>query len=293
MYVSMRSTMRKQLFRILLLWRTFTTVSSFIPLKSSDVKAPRSSGGPILQQQGPTQEGAGLRINPVYTGLATAETIFWYWLAPGIDPDSRWFAPIDGVLISKLLDPSIVLLRPGYAFPSLLLNCYLLLPMVWAILLLQEKEDQIISPLPFCIAGFAFGGGALIPYMIVRKSPMDVDRAKFSTLLNFFEPPSVGPKLLGSLTAVVLVAFFAELYQSTLEIEWHAFVDLLFHSQFISLALFDFTMLSCAIVDPMMDDAKRRGYLDNDTSGILQILPFLVPLVGPVAWIMMRPKLEY
>ena len=33
-------------------------------------------------------------IQPIYLLLATAETIFWYWLAPGIDPASRWLAPV-------------------------------------------------------------------------------------------------------------------------------------------------------------------------------------------------------
>lgn len=48
-----------------------------------------------------------ININPIYLSLATLETIYWYYLAPGIDPASRWFAPPDGELISKLLDPTI------------------------------------------------------------------------------------------------------------------------------------------------------------------------------------------
>lgn len=236
---------------------------------------------------------SNISINPMYLGLATAETIFWYYLAPGIDPNSRWFAPADGVLLSQLLDPTVVLSQPGYAFSSLLLNCFLLLPMVWTILLLQEEEDQVITPLPFCLAGFFVGGGALIPYMIIRRVPDDVDsdRSKFSAFLQLFEPSAIGPKLLGLLTTIVLTTFALEIYNSNLEIEWNAFVDRLFQSQFVSLALFDFTMLSCTIVDPMTDDAKRRGYLYPDSRTSL-LAPFLVPLIGPVAWILKRPGLD-
>ena len=42
-----------------------------------------------------------------YGSLAFLETIFWYFLAPGIDPQSRWFNPVDGKLISNLLEESI------------------------------------------------------------------------------------------------------------------------------------------------------------------------------------------
>ena len=235
-----------------------------------------------------------ININPTYLSLATAETIYWYYLAPGIDPASRWFAPSDGELISQLLDPSIIFNQPGYAFSSLLLNSFLILPMVWALMLLQEEgDDQVISPLPFCLAGFFVGGGALIPYMIVRQSSpkVDLDQNRYGGFLKLFEPDSLGPKLLCLLLALVTASFVYEVCNSSLQGEWEAFVDRLHHSQFISLALLDFTLLSCTIADPMTDDAKRRIYIRNQDDG-KNLRPFLMPLLGPVAWILKRPALK-
>ena len=91
------------------------------------------------------------------------------------------------------------------SFSSLLLNSFLILPMVWALLLLQEddnnnnnnsisatsmnnghqNQNQNSTPKPqiaaiaavatssikffACAAGFFVGGGALIPYMVLRR----------------------------------------------------------------------------------------------------------------------------
>jgi hypothetical protein len=231
------------------------------------------------------------KINPLYTGLATAETVFWYWLAPGIDPDSRWFAPADGALISKLLDPSIVLSEPGYALSSLLLNSFLIVPAVWALLLLQEEEEQFVSPVPFCLAGFVVGGGSLMPYMIVRKPQDTVDPERFPPLLQLFEQSNlIFATLLALLTSTLFDALVIEFSHSTWTVEWTAFLDRLQTSQFTSLALFDFVLLSCTIIDPMKDDAKRRGYLDDNAPALPKLAPFLIPIVGHVAWIVLRPK---
>lgn len=258
-------------------------------------------------------------IQPIYLILATAETIYWYWLAPGIDPASRWLAPADVALITeKLLDPSVVLSPPvgsGLGFSSLLLNSFLVLPAVWALLLLQEDggctpgRAQLVPPLPFCAAGFLVGGGALIPYMIVRRargSPGDVEACLLPPGLRLFERRGgdeagagagapVGPPALATLLAVVLGAFAWPLLSgaSSWDAEWAGFVTRAGSSQFTSLALFDLAMISTAVVDPMADDARRRGWLEEDASAAVaaaRLAPYLFPLVGPVAWICRRPK---
>jgi hypothetical protein len=172
----------------------------------------------------------------------------------------------------------------------LLLNSFLVVPAVWALLLLQE-EEQYVSPVPFCLAGFFVGGGALMPYMIVRKAEETVDPTRFPPLLQRFEEPNlIFPALLALLTSTLFDALFIEFSHSTWTLEWTAFVDRLQTSQFTSLALFDFILLSSTIIDPMMNDAKRRGYLVGDTPALQQLAPFLIPIVGPVAWIVLRPK---
>jgi hypothetical protein len=305
-----------------------------------------------------------------YGSLAFLETIFWYWLAPGIDPQSRWFNPLDGKLIASLLDPSMVFSpQPGsgLGFSSLLLNTFLILPMVWSLLLLQEQEenndpsdshfdDGVLPNRIFassvtrairtcvCACGFLVGGGILIPYMIFRR-PMpfrrSIDPEKFPAPLRLFEgqhhhptyllnpivqmnEPMMGQVLLLTLTSLVVISFLLPFatHHCYWTVEWNAFLDRAHSSQFTALALYDFTMISIAILDPMMDDAIRRGYvigwenekesegscvvisdpnyqdanrdrwrIEKRTDALWRLAPYLaIPLVGPVAWICLRPR---
>ena len=306
-----------------------------------------------------------------YGSLAFLETIFWYCLAPGIDPQSRWFNPLDGQLIASLLDPSTVISPPpgsGLGFSSLLLNTFLILPMVWSLLLLQEQEENndsndshfIDGRVPnkifpssittairtcVCASGFLVGGGILIPYMIFcRPMPFrrSIDPEKFPAPLRLFEgqhqhptsvsnpivpmiEPMMGQVLLLALASVVAVLFlllFAT-HHCYWTVEWNAFLDRAHSSQFTALALYYFTMISIAVLDPMMDDAIRRGYVigwenenenerddsyvfsdseyrdanrdrwrsEKRTDALRMLATYVaIPLVGPVAWICLRPR---
>jgi hypothetical protein len=167
------------------------------------------------------------------------------------------------------------------------------------------------------------------PPAFIATTPTTHANNRFSAFLNLFEPTSltnsIGKQRLLLFTTVVFVAFCGELvlhnsnndsssFSSSLLLEcWQAFLHQLHQSQFISLALFDIVMLSCTILDPMMDGAQRRGYYDQyyedgnemsttttattnkgaTTARIIQpLLPYvLVPILGPVAWILQRPSL--
>jgi len=272
-----------------------------------------------------------------YTSLATLETIVWYWWAPGIDPDSRWFNfSEDGKLLASLLDPATVFAPPQgsvLGFSSPLLNRFLMLPSVWSLMLLQEQDDDaiettwsylrnVILPRCVCAASFFVGGGILIPYMIFRRprpSRTDIDPHRFPGLLELFEnrdsnettsnssqqKAPIGPLLLLPLTLIILFSFVYPFvsHHSDWGVEWQAFLNRVQTSQFTTLSLFDSTMISVTILDPMADDALRRGYMDfgedNDAANrssyriaILQKLaPFVaIPILGPVAWIYLRPR---
>lgn len=252
-------------------------------------------------------------VNPIYLFLAAAETVYWYWLAPGIDPASRWFSPSDASLITdQLLNPSVVLSPPpgsGLGLSSLLLNSFLILPSVYSLLLLQEAgwsappdRRQPLPPLPFCAAGHVVGGGALVPYMILRRSrgrPGDVDPRRLPGLLRAFEGRGRGDVVLVLLLAVVFAAFvwpFCSGASVSWEAEWTAFAHRARTSQFTSLAVFDLVMLSFVVLDPMADDARRRGLLSENASlreATTVLAPYvLIPLVGPVAWICRRPRYD-
>jgi len=237
----------------------------------------------------------------------------------------------------------------------------LILPMVWSLLLLQEQEpdncastsnDKVPMSLgnnittairtSVCASSFLVGGGILIPYMIFRR-PMpfrqSLDPGKFPSALGFFEEQSQVQKFasgaipfvefngrlcLLALLSVVLVSFlfpFAN-EQCYWSVEWNAFLNRARSSQFTALALYDFTMISIALLDPMMDDAIRRGYVigwesvdgkrvsgpesgeknsrdanrdrwrrEKRLDALRMLAPYVaIPLIGPVAWICLRPR---
>ena len=82
-------------------------------LPSRPLSRQRSRLGSFVASQGSSSDdGEPFSIQPIYLLLATAETIFWYWLAPGIDPASRWLAP---VLTRTPRSLRTVHVRTGYA----------------------------------------------------------------------------------------------------------------------------------------------------------------------------------
>jgi len=314
--------------------RTTTTMANRMTTKSEDNDINATYDDWLL-------DGRKQRV-AVYTILAVLETIFWYWLAPGIDPQSRWFNPLDGELIVSLLNPETVFSPPvgsGLGFSSLLLNTFLVLPMVWSLLLLQEENDETLSTgksnianritatirICVCACGFFVGGGILIPYMIFRRpAPLcqSIDQNNFPAPLKLFEDQTqntssisipliepLGRTLFLAFVSVILVSFllpFATHHSSWL-VEWNAFLDRAQSSQFTALALYDFTMISIMVLDPMMDDALRRGYIpgweneegisldqwrsEQRLNAVVALLPYvIIPILGPVAWICRRPR---
>ena len=137
--------------------------------------------------------------------------------------------------------------------------------------------------------------------------------------------PMMGQVLLLALASVVAVLFlllFAT-HHCYWTVEWNAFLDRAHSSQFTALALYYFTMISIAVLDPMMDDAIRRGYVigwenenenerddsyvfsdseyrdanrdrwrsEKRTDALRMLATYVaIPLVGPVAWICLRPR---
>ena len=65
-----------------------------LPLRPLSRQKSRLSSLVASQGSSSSDDEEPFGIQPIYLLLATAETIFWYWLAPGIDPASRWLAPV-------------------------------------------------------------------------------------------------------------------------------------------------------------------------------------------------------
>ena len=129
-----------------------------------------------------------------------------------------------------------------------------------------------------------------------RRRAGDVDPSKFPIWLTSFEGGRrAGPAALIALTALILTSFASPFLfgSSDWGIELNAFLVRMDGSQFTSLASFDFVMISSAVLDPMADDARRRGFLEEEATAAEaagRLAPYLFPLIGPVAWIVFRPK---
>ena len=75
-------------------------------------------------------------------------------------------------------------------------------------------------------------------------------------------------------------------------------------SQFVSTSIIDMFIGSILLLDPIVDDAKRRGYIinniddDNKNSNSFlsnitntkKLWPFAMPVFGPLLWVLVRPS---
>ena len=61
--------------------------------------------------------------------------------------------------------------------------------------------------------------------------------------------------------------------------------EIFWTSKAVHVSILDFCVLSAAVVDPLREDMRRRGWEPEATKVAL----FAVPLVGPTLWLAVRP----
>lgn len=76
------------------------------------------------------------------------------------------------------------------------------------------------------------------------------------------------------------------LYQDPAAIS--AFGELFWSSKLAHISTMDLCVLSAVIIDPIREDMRRRGVEPE----LAKVALFSVPLVGPAAWMLVRPPVE-
>jgi len=172
-------------------------------------------------------------------------------------------------------------------------NALGVLPGVNLALLLPGAKDQ--SPLPCAPligASFALGFGAAGPYLALRQ-PRAQPTSKEE--LGFFARYVTESRLYGagllaaSLALASTLLTIADPAAATAE-----FSELFATSKLVHVSTIDFAILSALAFEPIREDMARRGWWDEaaDDNNAGRLAAFCVPVVGPAAYLLLRPSLE-
>jgi hypothetical protein len=152
-------------------------------------------------------------------------------------------------------------------------------PFIYSAVLLFDGRGQKIPAWPFAIASFAVGAFAILPYLAVRSPNPHFDGDK-NPLLNLLDSRGLGAFL--SVGAVVLLAY------GVTQGNWAEFAADWQSWRFIHVMSLDFCLLSLLFPALLHDDMTRR----NLARPVVFWIVALVPLLGPLAYLTWRPRIE-
>ena len=225
-------------------------------------------------EEGVRGPGRVLGIGLLWSGLIAYIAL----LAPG---KSEAAQALDSELLAKLVANPFDESCP--AFFTVLFNWMGVWPAVYASLVLPGADDQRPVPaLPFLAASVAFGMFALSPYLALREYRGEVRRAPTSLGGKWFESKANALLLLAG--AAGLAVWGAASGDATANAR--DFADLFETQLFVHATTLDFCALSLLSVGLVREDVQRRGC--DAAYGLLALLP----LFGPLAWLVLRPELE-
>lgn len=153
-------------------------------------------------------------------------------------------------------------------------------PMIYGGVLFADGCEQKIPAWPFASLSFAFGAFALLPYLALRQSPQPELAGENNRNLRFWDSRGLGIGLL--VGAIALLVF------GILRGDWADFIQLWQTSRFIHVMSLDFCMLSLLFPAVLIADLNRRGL---STQTPLFWGAVLVPLLGPLLYLSLRPSL--
>lgn len=151
-------------------------------------------------------------------------------------------------------------------------------PLVYACLMFIDDRMQDISAWPSFLASNGSGVIGMLPYLILRESNQEFSGQK-DIWLKLLDARITGVVL--SLTTVGLLAY------ALLLGDWQDFIHQWHTSRFIYLMSLDFCMLYLVFPSILGDDMARRGLRDSRIFWLVA----LVPLLGPLAYLCLRPPL--
>lgn len=153
-------------------------------------------------------------------------------------------------------------------------------PMIYGCVLFADGREQKLPAWPFASLSFAFGAFALLPYLAWRQSPEPERAGEINRNLRFWDSRGLAIGLLGG--AISLLAF------GFIQGDWADFIQLWQTSRFIHVMSLDFCLLSLLFPALLIADLPRRGL--SMQSPLFWSTVF-VPLLGPLAYLCLRPSL--
>mmetsp|Transcript_29057 Transcript_29057/g.86790 ORF Transcript_29057/g.86790 Transcript_29057/m.86790 type:complete len:274 (+) Transcript_29057:170-991(+) len=234
----------------------------------------RRGPAPTMAFSTVTEKPARAALAAAYVGFAGAIATF-----PG-----EFSNPADIELITNAInDPTSM--NPVFFF---VFNSLGLLPAVFAALMLPGAGGQRLAPFSLGSAFFA-GFGGLGPYMILRDPrPDPVKRSE----LGFVPRYVTESRLFGIGLLFGALYLYSVLVGGFSDASVAAYGDLFASSKLVSVSTVDFCILSTFAFEPIKEDMARRGWWDEDAPEYARLLAFCVPVVGPAAYVALRPALE-
>ena len=162
-----------------------------------------------------------------------------------------------------------------------------------AVLLPGSKDQRPLPALPFLTAAFALGYGAAGPYLALREPR---GGATASSEVGFFTRYVTESRLYGGgLVAAALALYYGLLTMPDTTAATAGFAELFATSKLVHVSTIDFFILSTFSFEPIREDMSRRGWwVDGaEDNNVARLLAFsAIPLIGPAAYLLLRPSLE-
>ncbi|WP_448570454.1 DUF2834 domain-containing protein [Trichothermofontia sp.] len=195
-------------------------------------------------------------------------TLYAFLLSPPNQPDT--LALIQKIALGQFqgVNPLIVAL----------FNLMGIWPMLYASVLLADGRGQKLPASPFVALTFGLGAFALLPYLAFRQ-PNPIFQGPRDRLLRFWDSRSLAIGL--TLGTLVLLAY--GLSQG----DWADFAQQWQTNRFIHVMSLDFCLLTLLFPAIVPDDMARRQFYQPRLFWLVSG----VPLLGPLAYLILRPPL--
>jgi hypothetical protein len=185
-------------------------------------------------------------------------------------------APQEMELITQLSTGKIAGINPAIVA---LFNLMGILPMIYGCFLFTDGHSQKLKAWPFAVGSFALGAFAVLPYFALRQ-----ENQVFNGKVSWFLRVQESKLLAGAIAIATLILLALGLGQG----DWSDFFQQWQSDRFIHVMAIDFCVLTFLLPLLVKNDLAHRGL---PSSSLLWLLS-LIPLVGTLAYLLLRPALK-
>jgi len=162
---------------------------------------------------------------------------------------------------------------------SALFNIMGVFPVIYSALLFIDGRMQKLKAWVFVLGSFALGAFALLPYLALRD-PNQEFSGKKGWLINLLDSRWTG--------ALVAIGAFALVVYGFTNGDWNDFVQQWRTSRFIHVMSLDFCLMTLLFPTLLGDDMARRNLRNSAVFWLVS----LIPILGPAAYLALRPPLK-